>query len=128
MTERPTPFIKKQHIIVVLLVIMIGLLMIDLNARLDNLSRLRQQESELQTQVSVLVATDQFLATEVAFATSEAAVDEWARRLGHYYRPGDIPVIPLAPGDVTPERVQLATPQPQVSSNWEVWQVLFFGK
>ncbi|NPV57746.1 MAG: hypothetical protein HPY76_13905 [Anaerolineae bacterium] len=128
MTERPAPILKKQHIVVVLLVLIIGALMIDLNTRLGNLSKLRQQESELQTQVSVLKATDQFMATEVAFATSEAAVDEWARRLGHYYRPGDIPIIPLAPNESTPERVQLATPQPQVSSNWEVWQALFFGK
>jgi len=128
MKERPASLVKKQHIIVVLLVVIIGALMIDLNNRLDSLSKLRDQESELQTDVAILVATDQDLATEVAFATSEAAVDEWARRLGHYYRPGDIPVIPLAPYESTPERVQLATPQPQVSSNWEIWQALFFGK
>jgi len=119
--------INKQQIIVLGLVVIIVLLMMDLNSRLSELFRLSSERDKIQTQVIELKQTRQILITQVAYATSELAVEEWARVEGHMALPGDNVIIPLPPGDVTPLPVQMPTPTIQPLDNWEVWQILFFG-
>ena len=101
--------------------------MMDLNTRLSELFRLSAERDKIQTQVVELKHTRQVLITQVAYATSDVAVEEWARVEGHMSLPGDNVIIPLPPGDVTPLPVQMPTPTMVSLENWEVWQILFFG-
>ena len=66
------------------------------------------------------------LQTQVAFAGSTAAVDEWARTEGHYVQEGDQPVIPIGQPGSEPVVVSTPLPIPTPMQNWEVWWKLFF--
>jgi hypothetical protein len=66
--------------------------------------------------------------TAVAYATSDKAVEDWARSEGHYQKPGDQPVVPLAQPGSEPVISTTPTPIPTPKPNWLVWQELFFGE
>ncbi len=104
------------------------LLLMGLFDRLTELSSLDRLESTIQSEVNQYTATVKALYTQIAFATSEMAVEEWAREEGHMAKPGDVLIVPVAPGGVTPQSVILPTPTPRAVANWEVWWALFFGE
>ena len=72
--------------------------------------------------------TKQVLNTDVAYATSVAAVDNWARGEGYLVKPGDIRVIPLVPVNATPTPPITMMPTPRIVEYQEVWYALFFGE
>ena len=104
------------------------LLIMDFNNRMAELHRLSEQEKRVAAQATSVVQTRIYLETQIAYATSDGAVEAWARSQGHMIRPGDNPVVPLAP---EPRDLQ-PTPTPQVTpesvQNWEVWRILFFDQ
>jgi hypothetical protein len=119
-------FEKKQWLVIVLLVISFYLVM-DLNSRLTDLTRLSSQRDQLQSDVNKLQITSDALKTRIAYATSDAAVIDWARQSAGLGQAGDNPVIPLPPKDYTPPASIQSTPTPQVVDHWQKWWVLFFG-
>lgn len=121
------PFDPKKIGLVVAAVILFFLVM-DLNSRLNELSRLTAQRDRASTVVSVLESTLQVLETQVAFATSEGAVENWAYTEGHMVRPGEKMIIPLSPPGTTQVPVFLPTPTAVPVENWEIWMALLLGK
>ncbi len=117
---------KKQWLVIVLLIVSFFLVM-DLNSRLNDLSRLSSQRDQLQNEVNQLQITQFALETKIAYATSEVAVKDWARENAGLGQPGDIPVIPLPPKDYTPQPVVQPTSTPQIVEHWQKWWALFFG-
>ena len=117
---------KKQWLVIGLLIVSFFLVM-DLNSRLNDLSRLSGQRDQLQNEVNQLQITQFALETKIAYATSEVAVMDWARENAGLGRPGDIPVIPLPPNDYTPQPVVQPTSTPQIVEHWQKWWALFFG-
>jgi hypothetical protein len=117
---------KKQWLVIGLLVISFFLVM-DLNSRLSDLFRLTTARDQLNNEVNQLQVTRDTLQTQIAYATSDQAVNDWARQYGGMGQSGDIPVIPLPPKDYTPQPVLQPTPTPQVVDHWQKWYALFFG-
>jgi cell division protein FtsB len=109
-------------------IVILVLLMMDFNNRMGEYQRLKGQEEQVSAQVGNLQATEQTLKTQIAYATSDSAVEEWAREQGHMIQPGDVPIVPLAPPNSTPPVTTLVAPTPEPVSNWQVWQTLFLGK
>jgi cell division protein FtsB len=103
------------------------LLMMNLNSRLSEYFHLDNERNKMQTQVSNLERTRSALETRVAFATSDQAVEEWARNEAHMAQPGDVVVVQLTPANQTPEAKIVEVPTPRPIENWEVWWALFFG-
>ena len=103
------------------------LLMLNLNSRLGEMLRLNSEKVQVSAQLTQLVSTQQYLQTQIAYATSDVAVQEWARQEGHMALPGDIPIVPLAPVDSTPTPQTPPAPPAQPVKNWQVWDALFFG-
>jgi len=103
-------------------------LVMDLNSRLNELSRLSEQQDKASTVVAVLESTLQVLNTQVAYATSEGAVEDWAYNEGHMVRPGEKLIIPLAPPGATAAPILAPTPTVIPVENWEVWAALILGK
>ena len=104
------------------------LLVVEFNTRLEELNRLNTQRNEMRARATQAAQTQFALETQVAYAQSTAAVEEWARTEGHYAKEGDHPVIPVElPGS---EPVVVATPTaiPTPLENWEIWWKLFFEK
>ncbi len=121
------PIDPKKVAIIVGVVILLFLVM-DLNNRLNELSRLTEQESKAATVVNQLQGTLNVLETQVAYASSEGAVEQWAYNEGHMARPGEKLVIPLSPAGTTPQAFVEATPVPTQVPNWRVWFALISGK
>ena len=124
--ERKRPESKKR-IITLVAVVLAAFLMLDLNNRLIELFNLRDQHAKLEAEVTEIVSTKEYLITRQAYATSVAAVDEWAREDGHLAKSGDHPIVPVAPSnsDTTVESFTFSTPTPV--RNVDIWYELFFG-
>lgn len=100
----------------------------DLNYRLQRIQQLESEAEKMRQRVTQLAQTQTQLQNALAYATSDQAVEEWARREGNYIREGDHPVVPLPqPGATLPVPLT-PTPTPSPQSNPELWWELFFGK
>lgn len=118
--------IKKIGLVVVAIILF--LLVMDLNSRLTELSRMTSQRDQAATVVAQLEGTLGVLKTQVEFARSEGAVEEWAYSEGKMVRPGENLIIPLSPPGTTPQPVLLPTQIVETIQNWEIWMALILGK
>jgi cell division protein FtsB len=125
--KRKFPFDLKKVAFVVAAIVLFFLVM-DLNNRLNELSRLSAQRDEAQQVVDNLEQTLSILNTQIAYATSEGAVEQWAYEEGHMVREGENLIIPLQPAGATQEPLIVLTATPQTISNWDVWLALFLGQ
>ncbi len=107
-------------------VVLLVLLMMNLNSRLSEYFHLSSERDKLSTEVGYYSITKVALDTLAAYATSDQAVEEWARDEARMARPGDQVIVPLTPAGQTLEPVIQVTPTPTVIENWEVWWALFF--
>jgi len=121
----------KWHLrqIIVLGALLLSLvLLIDLNQRLTQLSRLNEERDQMHTEVAGMQSTIQSLQTAIAFATSEAAVESYARNQANMVREGEVPIIPVPRGTSQAQISTTPTPEPPPVHKWEVWWALFFGR
>lgn len=109
-------------------IIMLVFIVLEFNRRLEEYKTLNGQHELMLVQATQGMQTQAALNTQVAYAESNAAVEEWARVDGHYVQEGDLPVVPIPqPGD-PPVEASTPVPTPTPMQNWEVWRELFFGK
>jgi hypothetical protein len=125
--KRKFPFDIKKIGFVVAAVILFFLVM-DLNNRLNELSRLTAQRDEAQQVVNDLQKTLNVLDTQIAYATSEGSVEQWAYEEGHLVRQGENLIIPIEPAGATQAPLMVPTPTPESISNWDIWKALFLGQ
>lgn len=104
------------------------LLVIEFNSRLEELNQLNEQRAEVRIIATQNMQTQMALQTQVAYAASTAAVEEWARTEGHYVKEGDQAVIPVGQPGSEPVIVSTPIPIPTPMQNWEVWWNLFFDE
>lgn len=110
------------------MIILFLLLFLDLNNRIGELYTLTSQRDQMRTQVGILQSTEKALRKQIAYATSESAVEEWARQDNNLSQSGDKVVIPLPqPGYTTVPTLQ-PTPTMVVLENWQVWSLLLLGE
>lgn len=117
-----------RRVLVIAAVIVLILMVVDFNRRLEVLNSLDKQAGIRQAQATQAVATRSALETQVAFAGSTEAVNDWARTEGHYVKEGDQPVVPVGQPGSTPLVTVEPTPTPTPLSNWQVWWNLFFSE
>lgn len=120
--------INVRRVVVAIGILMLVFIVLEFNRRLDELRMLNNQHQLVQTHATQAVQTQLALQTQVAYAGSNAAVEEWARTDGHYIQDGDLPVVPLGQPGSPPIGVNTATPIPAQPANWDVWWNLFFGE
>jgi hypothetical protein len=101
--------------------------MIVFGGRIADLNRLSEEYEQAQLTISALTATTGALSTEVIWAGSDAAVEEWAYEDGKLIREGDhrVAIVPLVgtPAPATP----VPTPIPEPQNLFRVWWELFFS-
>ena len=125
MTNLP---INVRRVAVAIGILVLVFIVLEFNRRLEELNMLNTQSKLVQMQATQAVQTQLALQTKVAYAGSDAAVEEWARTDGHYIQDGDLPVVPLAAPGAAPIEASTPTPVPTQPANWEVWWNLFFGE
>lgn len=104
------------------------LFVIEFNSRLEELNHLNDQRDQARILATEAMQTQIALQTQVAYAGSTEAVEEWARTEGHYLQEGDQPVIPLGVPGSEPVIVNTPVPSPTPMQNWEIWRTLFFNQ
>ena len=109
-------------------VLILMFMVMDFNTRLENLNRLNDQREVAREQATQAMQTELAMRTAVAYATSDQAVEDWARSEARYQKPGDQPVVPLGQPGSEPVISSTPTPIPTPKPNWLIWQELFFGE
>ncbi|MBN2257895.1 MAG: hypothetical protein JW704_08730 [Anaerolineaceae bacterium] len=117
----------RRAVLIIVILLLVGLMM-DFNSRLSELLNLNEQKDKVILRVTALAETAKVLDTQIAYATSEAAVGEWARQEGHMSKPGDIPIVPLAPAGYTPQPTPTQMIIATQVSNWQIWWAVIFGE
>jgi cell division protein FtsB len=117
-----------RRLILVVAIILLIFLMMDFNNRMVRALELEQQAQAMTTRMAELEQTKVYLEAQIAYATSEKAVEQWAREDAKLIKEGDIPIIILPPSGAT----LTPTPSPLVDekplSNLEIWKALFLGE
>lgn len=124
MTNLP---INLRRVVIVIGILVLVFIVLEFNRRLEELNMLNAQSKLVEMQATQAVQTQLALQTQVAYAGSSAAVEEWARTDGHYIQDGDLPVVPLGQPGSAPIEASTPTPVPTQPAKWEVWWDLFFG-
>ena len=118
--------IKWRNIFVVFGLILAVVLLVDFNHRMEELDRLSTQLNSVRAEATAIIQTQNALSGQVAYATSDVAVEEWAYD-NKMVRPGEHPVSVVPGPDTTP------TPELAITSSgggipiWRIWWELFFG-
>jgi len=114
-----------KYIALVIGLSVLALMIIDLNDRLTEWRNLQIEEEKTSAEYESLLQTQSGYQTQIAFATSEAGVMEWAYRNGRWVREGEVLVVPVSPGDPVVEETPVPTATPTVAENWQLWLALF---
>lgn len=125
MTSLP---INVRRVAKVIGIIALVFIVLEFNRRLEELKLLSKQHEIVQTQATQAVQTQMALETQVAYAGSDQAVEEWARTDGHYIQDGDLPIVPLAQPGSAPVELSTPVPTPTPMTNVQTWWDLFFGE
>lgn len=120
--------INVRRVLVMIGILTLVFIVLEFNRRLEELNMLNRQNQFIQTQATQAIQTQLALQTRVAYAGSDASVEEWARMDGHYIQDGDLPVVPVGQAGASPIVVSTPTPVPTRPANWQVWWQLFFGE
>ena len=120
--------INVRRVTVIIGMIMLVFIVLEFNRRLEELTLLNKQNEFVQTQATQSMQTQTALQTQVAYAGSTNAVEEWARTDGHYVQDGDLPVVPIGQPGAAPIEMSAPVPSPTPMANWQVWWDLFFGE
>ena len=105
--------------------LVIAYLMMNFNSRIGEMRRLTVQRESVAARLEGLEETRTALTTQIAEATAEGAVIEWAYQEGSMVRPGDNPVVPLAPQGSTPVPTPAPVVQRPLVKSWQMWLWLF---
>jgi len=100
---------------------LILLLVFSFSNRIAEFTRLSAQENLEAGRITELVATQSYLTELIAYATSEAAVEEWAREEARMAQEGDFPVVPLNPNEENLAVAIDSSSAPLKISNFQVW-------
>jgi cell division protein FtsB len=102
--------------------------MMTLFGRISELARLVNQRNAVSTEIANLEKTHVYLQTQIAYATSVKAVEDYAREEGHMALPGDKIIVPLPPPGETPQPKTVPVPTLEKHPAWQIWWVLFFDQ
>lgn len=118
--------VKWRNILIVIGLLLAVVLLVDFNRRMEELDRLTAQLDAVRAEATAVIQTQIALAGQVAFATSDLAVEEWAYE-NKMVRPGEHPVGVVPGANVTPTPEPTLVPQVEQQPNWRIWWELFFG-
>jgi len=118
---------KNQKVISILLIALFFFMLLGLNDRLSEYFRLSSQRDQIATEVYALQNTEIALRTQIAYASSENAVEDWARGDAHMALPGDVVIVPISPSEQSSIVFSTPTPVPSGAENWQIWKSFLFG-
>lgn len=118
--------VKWRNILIVIGLIIAVVLLVDFNHRMEELDRLSTQMNAVRAEATAIIQTQTALAGQVAYATSDVAVQEWAYD-NKMVRPGEHPVGVVPGAETTPTPDLTIQPPAEELPFWRIWWELFFG-
>jgi len=109
-------------------VVFLVLVLVDFNTRLEELDRLNKQVEIVRIEATQAAQTQMALETQVAYATSDKAPEDYARGEGHMKQEGDFVVVIIGSDDSPPIETPEPTLAPTPKPNWQLWWDLFFSE
>ncbi len=120
--------VKLERIFLFAVLAVVLFLVMDFNARLEDLNRKQDKLNEAAARTTALIQTQSALQTQVAYAGSNEAAEDWARSQAGMAQPGDNPVVPLPAPNTTPiAENTMPQPTPTPFTRWDFWMQLLFG-
>ena len=116
-----------RRLITVVVIVILVVLMMDFNNRMSNMIQLNQMETILQTKLAGLEATRLVVEDDIAYATSDRALEEWAREKDRLIAEGDHPIIIMPPSDYAPAPTATPKPETVILTRLDIWKELIFG-
>jgi hypothetical protein len=117
---------KWRNILIIIGLFLAVVLLVDFNRRMEELDRLTAQLNAVRAEATTVMQTQTALAGQVAYATSDVAVEEWAYG-NKMVRPDEHPVVVVPGANGTPTPEPSFVPQAERLPNWRIWWELFFG-
>jgi hypothetical protein len=117
---------KWRNVLIVLGLVLAVVLLIDFNRRMEELDSLTAKLNSVQAEGTSVMQTQVALVTQVAFATSDQAVDQWAYQ-NKMVRNGEHAIQLEPSGTITATPVPAPVTQAQALPTWRIWWELFFG-
>ena len=105
----------------------ISMLVMEFNGRTTELNQLTIEQGIVQTELAQRQQTKAALEVRIAIATSDAAVVRWAHEDGHMVLDGEIPVVPIPVGNISPTSTATPVPVVEKTNNQNSWLVLILG-
>ena len=117
---------KWRNILIILGLFLAVVLLIDFNRRMEELDSLTAKLDSVRAEGTTVIQTQNALVTQVAFATSDLAVEQWAYQ-NKMVREGEHAVQLEPLGSVTATPVPALVTQTEALPTWRIWWELFFG-
>lgn len=117
-----------RRIALIVGVLFLVMLIVDFNARLEELDRLNRQAGITRLEATQAGLTKIAYQTQIANATSGQLVEEEARSNAAMIQEGDRPVVVLGDESETPLKTPDPTPIHTPKPNWQLWWDLYFGE
>jgi len=109
-------------------VLFLVVLIVDFNARLEELDRLNRRVKDTRVEATQAALTKMVYETQIAIATSDQLVEGEARSNAGLIQEGDHPVVVLGDDGESPLDNPEPTPFPTPKPNWQLWWDLYFGE
>jgi hypothetical protein len=119
------PGFSWRYALIILGLVVAAYLIIDFNNRTTALRRLTAEKEVVAARLQGQKETEGFLQTQIAYATSDQAVVDWAYEDGSMVRSGDVPVVPIPPAGSTPVPTPVVVVASTPVPNWQLWLWLF---
>jgi cell division protein FtsB len=116
-----------RSILVVAGLFLAMLLVMSFNQRMADYQRMRNQLATVRLEATAVMQTQVALVTQVGYASSTEAVEEWAYEDSRWVRPGETLIILVPVGEPTPASPAAPPPVSTELPNWRIWWELFFG-
>ena len=123
--DKVVKFFKRFPVVIGVIALLVVLFAF--TQRVAEYVQLSGQQGREEERLAELVATQAYLEDEIAYATSQAAVEEWAREDARWAQEGDFVVIPMPPAGVTPQPVTQFQTTPTPATNWDAWMSWLFS-
>lgn len=118
--------VKWKNILIFIGLVLAVVLLIDFNRRMQELDSLVQRLNAVSAEGTSIMQTQVALVTQVAYATSDNAVEQWAYE-NKWVRTGERPIGLIPAGDATSTPELVSANRTESLPNWRTWWELFFG-
>ena len=118
--------VSAPQVLLVLGVVAALSVVINFSARIQVEQRISAEASQMRIEVTALAATQQALATQLAYVKSDAYVEYWAHTDGRMVRSGEVLVVPVAGHAAKPTPAPQPAPSAEPVNKLQIWWEMFF--